>query len=242
MTEIKISFYYKKKTLYRIMSSLIVIPFRKREEQLQKFLHDIIPLFMKHLSNFKVVVMEQADDKPFNRGALMNIAFKEYKGKYDYIITNDVDIFPKEETVKKYYTMKKNVVRIHCAHHNSCGGICKISSKVFSMCNGFPSDIWGWGVEDRSLFFRLRTFDVDVGDVIYPPVTLLANPENENDEETNKPLINRRRRLKENQMFKKADLENRKKYYFKSGLNTVEYKIIQITKLHKHVDLIKINF
>lgn len=224
------------------MSSLIVIPFRKREEQLQKFLHDVIPLFVRHLKNFKVVVMEQGDDKPFNRGALMNIAFNEYKNKYDYIITNDVDICPKEETVRKYYTMKKDVVRIYCAHRESCGGICKISSRVFSMCNGFPSNIWGWGVEDRSLYFRLRTFNILVGDVIYPPVRLLGNPENENDRQKKKSLINHHRRQIENKMFKRATIDKRKNYYFKSGLNSLDYKIVEIKKLHKHVDLIKIIF
>ena len=232
----------KKKTLYRIMSCLIVIPFRKREEQLRQYLKEVLPLFMKHLNKFKVVVMEQGDDKPFNRGALMNIAFKEYKNKYDYLITNDVDILPTEETVKKYYTMKKDVVRIYCAHQESCGGICKIKSNVFSRCNGFPSDIWGWGVEDRSLYFRLRTFNILVGDVIYPPVKLLGNPEDENTKQIKKLFINHRRRQIENQMFRRANLEKRKTFYYKSGLNSLQYTIIQKKEIHKHVDLIKIIF
>jgi hypothetical protein len=224
------------------MSCLIVIPFRKREEQLQKFLKDVIPLFVKHLNQFKVVVMEQGDEKPFNRGALMNIAFKEYKNKYDSIITNDVDIFPTEDTVKKYYNLQQDVVRIFCAHKESCGGICKINSKIFSMCNGFPSDIWGWGVEDRSLYFRLKTFNVVVNSVIYPPVKLLENPENENNKQIKKNFINHRRRQIENQMFRRANLEKRKNYYFKSGLNTLQYTIVERKQIHKHVDLIKIIF
>ena len=110
------------------------------------------------------------------------------------------------------------------------------------MCNGFPSNIWGWGVEDRSLYFRLRTFNILVGDVIYPPVRLLGNPENENDRQKKKSLINHHRRQIENKMFKRTAVDKRKNYYFKSGLNTLDYKIVEIKKLHKHVDLIKIIF
>lgn len=224
------------------MSCLIVIPFRNRNEQLQQFLKEVVPLFQKHISHFKVVVMEQADTNLFNRGALMNVAFKEYKNKYDYIITNDVDIFPTEETVKQYYNKKEDVVRIYCAHKESCGGICKMKSTVFSLCNGFPSDIWGWGVEDRSLYFRLKTFNVTVKDVIYPPVKLLKNPENEYETVKKKSYINHRRRQKENRMYRNICSNQRKKYYFQSGLNTVQYRIVEKKKLHKHVDFIKIIF
>ena len=43
-------------------------------------------------------------------------------------------------------------------------------------------------------------------------------------------------------MFKRATIDKRKNYYFKSGLNSLDYKIVEIKKLHKHVDLIKIIF
>lgn len=224
------------------MSSLIIIPYRDRKNQLQEFLNEVVPLFEKHLSRFKVVIVEQGDDKPFNRGALMNIAFKEYGNKFEYIITNDVDTFPTEETVKNTYTQKGDVVRIFCAHRWSCGGICKIKSNVFSMVNGFPSDIWGWGVEDRSLFFRFNTFGINCGPLLRPSLKILDNAIENNEEDTSKFLINHNRRQYENYLYSKVNIKKRKQIYQKSGINTLHYKIIEKKNIKKNVELIKIIF
>lgn len=224
------------------MSSLIIIPYRDRKNQLQEFLEKVVPLFEKHLSRFKVVIVEQGDKKPFNRGALLNIAFKESMNKFEYIITHDVDILPTEETVKNTYSLDGDVIRIFCAHRWSCGGICKIRSNIFSMVNGFPSDIWGWGVEDRSLFFRLTTFGISCGPILNPSLTVLDNPKKENIEGISKLSINQDRRQYENYLYSKVNIKKRKQIYQKSGINTLHYKIVEKKNIKQNVELIKIIF
>jgi hypothetical protein len=61
--------------------NIIVIPYRNRESQLNFFIKNIVPLIQEHLPKSKILVIEQNEGKLFNRGALLNVAFKEYKIK-----------------------------------------------------------------------------------------------------------------------------------------------------------------
>lgn len=45
------------------------------------------------------MVIEQNEGKLFNRGAILNIGFKEYENKSKYFITHDVDINPSIEVI-----------------------------------------------------------------------------------------------------------------------------------------------
>jgi hypothetical protein len=54
--------------------NLIIIPYRNRQNHLKTFLESV-PEFKKHLSNFKLLVVEQTKGKEFNRGKLLNVGF-----------------------------------------------------------------------------------------------------------------------------------------------------------------------
>jgi len=54
--------------------NLIIIPYRNRQDHLKTFLKSV-PEFKKHLSNFKLLVVEQTKGKEFNRGKLLNVGF-----------------------------------------------------------------------------------------------------------------------------------------------------------------------
>lgn len=69
------------KTMY---NNVIVIPYRNRETHLSYYIENTVPLLQEHLPNSKVVVIEQTEGKLFNRGALLNVAFKEYENKTKY--------------------------------------------------------------------------------------------------------------------------------------------------------------
>ena len=76
--------------------NIIAIPFRNRDNHLKYFIDNTVPLIQQHLPNTKVVVIEQNKGKLFNRGAILNVAFKEYENKTKYFFTHDVDINPKK--------------------------------------------------------------------------------------------------------------------------------------------------
>ena len=87
--------------------NIIAIPFRNRDKHLEYFIKNTVPLFQEHLPNSKVVVIEQKEGKLFNRGALLNVAFNEYKSKTKYFFTHDVDINPTKKCIEEYLGVTK---------------------------------------------------------------------------------------------------------------------------------------
>jgi hypothetical protein len=59
------------------MHNIILVPYRKREKHLSYFIEKTVPLLQKHLDNLKIIIIEQNNNKLFNRGLLLNIGFKE---------------------------------------------------------------------------------------------------------------------------------------------------------------------
>ena len=140
------------------MSTILIIPYRDREEHLKYFKNNAIPLLKKYIPDIKIIVAEQVAGKPFNRGKLLNAGILEYVASNDsYIITHDVDAIPSEALIKQYYTIKpEEILRLVSPHSTSFGGIMKFNKDVFIKMNGYPNDIWGWGIEDRALFYRSK--------------------------------------------------------------------------------------
>ena len=141
--------------------NIIAIPFRNRDRHLEYFIKNTVPLLQQHLPNTKVVVIEQTDGKLFNRGALLNIAFKEYQNKTRYFFTHDVDLNPTKKMIEEYYIKEVNntdVLGIYTSQCNTLGGIIKINNSTIHKINGFPNDIWGWGIEDKILQNRAEYY------------------------------------------------------------------------------------
>lgn len=70
------------------MSLSIIVPYRDREEHLKIF----IPYMRSYLPDAEILIVEQVDDKPFNRGKLLNIgAMNTTKSHY---VFHDIDLLP----------------------------------------------------------------------------------------------------------------------------------------------------
>jgi len=69
------------------MRPTFIIPYRNRKEHLQRLAPHLLPIG-------EVVVIEQADNRPFNRGKLLNIGFAIARETMDYCIFHDVDMIP----------------------------------------------------------------------------------------------------------------------------------------------------
>lgn len=131
----------------------IVIHYRNRKEHLDAYLSKIQSY--KTQTPYELIVVEQDDGKPFNRGLMKNIGFTLRHPESDYVIFNDVDIIPTEQMFQEY--MKKNeVCRYLSGHHGCMGGVVGYHHKCFENTNGFPNVIFEWGVEDRILFYRTK--------------------------------------------------------------------------------------
>jgi len=222
--------------------NIIVIPFRDRETQLQYFIKHSVPVIQKHLPNSTIVVVEQDDKKPFNRGALLNVAFAEYSLDTDNFITHDVDINPRKEIMKYYRNpLKTDYVRAILSPELCLGAIVKIQSNTICNINGFPNHHWGWGAEDKALQNRCEFYGVK-------RESILTHHDKTRDDQYFK-CFDEYERIKHdfnckywynfhvwNQMtdvMKKEDIDA-------EGINTLEYDITEKIFIHPLVELIKV--
>jgi hypothetical protein len=80
----------------------LIVPYRDRPVQLRKFLLYIHKFLQLQLVHYKIIVVEQTDEEPFNRGKLLNVGFTEAikQGWFHCFIFHDVDLLPGELAFK----------------------------------------------------------------------------------------------------------------------------------------------
>lgn len=226
-----------------MFNNIIAIPFRNRDAHLDYFIKNTVPLIEEYLPNSRVVVIEQNQGKLFNRGVLLNVAFKEYKNKTNYFFTHDVDLNPTKKCIQEHYmkdVSDNDVLGIYTSQCNTLGGIIKIRDSVIHKINGFPNDIWGWGTEDKALQNRAQYYKIN-------KITNLTNKEQHpeyllrfydvKDQE--------KQNLKQNthkhyHQFQTLNTEQKLKAILSSGLNNLKYTILERKMIHNIVELIKV--
>jgi hypothetical protein len=219
--------------------NIIVIPYRNREKHLDYFVKNTVPLIQTHLPTSKVVVVEQNEGKLFNRGALLNVGFKEYENKTKYFFTHDVNLNPTKEIIKTVYTKDINdMYRIKSAHYESLGGIIKAKHEIIFNINGFPNHIWGWGIEDRVLYYRCYIKDIKITNNTNDSFKILPHTSNAENYKNEKKIIS--------DIWRKPNIdslnkEEKEKLIQESGLNTINYKILSRKNIHDIVEIIKVD-
>lgn len=140
---------------------ILIVPYRDRLEHLQKF--------VEHYKMFKILVVEQANDKLFNRGKLFNVGFNE--SKENVTVFHDVDLLVHDLGCYLSFFDLKGAIHLSglCEQFNykvpyeTCfGGVTAFDANSFLKCNGFSNDFWGWGGEDDDLYNRTKLAGVNV--------------------------------------------------------------------------------
>ena len=57
----------------------VVVPYRNRRVHLNQFIPSISAHLTKQKIPYEIIVVEQADERPFNRGKLLNIGVEKAK-------------------------------------------------------------------------------------------------------------------------------------------------------------------
>ena len=223
--------------------NIIAIPFRNRDKHLEYFIKNTIPLLEENLPNSKVVVVEQNEGKLFNRGALLNVAFKEYENKTKYFFTHDVDINPTKKCIEEHYIKEVNdtdVLGIYTSCSNTLGGIIKIKDGTIHKINGFPNDVWGWGTEDKALQNRAEYYNIkkitNLTNKVEHPLYLLRFND-VNDRETKYTSQNTNKHYTK---FNTLNNEQKLQEIMSSGLNNLKYTILERKMIHNVVEVIKV--
>lgn len=143
----------------------IIVPYRDREAHLLQF----VPHMERFLGNVtpQVTVVAQADDKPFNKGALVNVGATLLRGSAGYVVCHDVDMLPLDSACD--YSLPESVTHLAGAaeqfdyrmpYLNYLGGVLAITLKAFERVNGYSNRYWGWGAEDDDMFLRLWCYGI----------------------------------------------------------------------------------
>jgi len=160
----------------------ILVPFREdgtgRSRQLAALIARLEVVF-PHPGQCVVVVAEQsADDKRFNRGQLLNVAFLHLRaahptwvGPATLYCCHDCDMLPAPALAKHYLRPMPGgggqsahsappAVRVlqagGCRYDTEAcfGGVTLYNEAGYLATNGYPNGFWGWGGEDNAQFLR----------------------------------------------------------------------------------------
>jgi len=216
--------------------TVIIVPYREREHQLDFFLKHSYPLISKHVSELEILIVEQTKGKPFNRGAVLNIGYKYYNVvEYDYV-AQDVDHNPRDDRTACQYSeeIHDNKILGIVTCEEGLGTVVKHKGALLEKINGYPNDYWGWGHEDANFENRCRFYDVDIDKRV-----VWGEHEKKNDLFIiYDDIDDRERNNKYGSTYigwKKKSDEQKKIEIFRTGLNTLKYNILEEKQLFHNV-------
>lgn len=217
--------------------TLVVVPYRDREKHLQVLTTAFLERYITTIPECDLCVVEQAPGKDFNRGLTKNIGGIYAKDHgYKYIIFNDVDCIPGDWILNNIYTNTDwDACRIYNAHKRCFGGVMKLTTDSFHICNGFPSDIWQWGVEDRALYYRyvINSMSISPWKKTRKYMNVLNHVKARGRVHRMQYGGGRNNRSQtEANIYKCGDKKKQLEYIQKSGINTSTYETSSISHQH----------
>jgi GT2 family glycosyltransferase len=207
------------------MKLAVIIPFRNREEHLKVFLEE----FPKkvNVKDYVIVVVEQYEEKLFNRAKLFNIGFDFIKDKVEYVCFHDVDMIPIQADYS--YTDIPIHMATNCSQFRNklpyigyYGGVCLLTNENFIKVNGFSNDYWGWGLEDDDFRNRIKKSGYSV-------------VRREGHYESLPHRMSTRVNKKNNRNKIHSEYN-----YIEDGLSNLEYKLLEEVKLNDFTIKIKV--
>lgn len=130
-------------------STAVIVVYRQREKQLQAFLTYIHNFLRKQQIHYRIFVVEQYDQKPFNRAMLFNIG-SIYASRLDFpcLILHDVDLMPMN--LGNLYVCSKrprhmcsslDKFRFNLPYYGLFGGVVSIATSQYQFINGMSNKV-----------------------------------------------------------------------------------------------------
>jgi hypothetical protein len=143
----------------------ILVPYRDRARHLEEFvphMERVLPV------PFQIILIEQFDDKPFNKGKLLNVGFSLLDPNTSCVCLHDIDMLP-----IAYCDYSARISTTHLAAHvehngfrlaypQYLGGVLIVTRADFLAVNGFSNRYWGYGEEDDDLWLRFQLSNISV--------------------------------------------------------------------------------
>ena len=160
----------------------VVVPYRAREAHLKIFVQMVRAYFARDKIDkdipYQVLVVEQENGLPFNRGALKNIGYTLGRDDSDYTCFHDVDYIPvwadyswsDTPVAIVWYGAESRPIRL--SHRDRgvrhdlnqfYGGAALAPNDLFAQVNGYTNAHWGWGPDDLDLKHRFTAAGIAMG-------------------------------------------------------------------------------
>jgi predicted glycosyltransferase involved in capsule biosynthesis len=135
-----------------------ITTYRDRERHKAEF----IKYYGKAYPETPIIIVEQADTKPFNRGALMNVGV-HYAKELTYFDLCDIDMIEEKHfnyplpQLPVLLASQASQFNYQMPYPEYFSGHVLMTRKHYELINGYPNTFWGWGGEDDEL--RRRVMD-----------------------------------------------------------------------------------
>jgi hypothetical protein len=136
----------------------IIVPYRDRDEHLMRFLPAMESSNLLEGIDYEILIVEQEEGKPFNRGKLLNVgAIQSHTASY--YCFHDVDMLPVVSDysyveVPTHLAAEAEQFDFKLPYQGYFGGVTLFDKHSFIKVNGYSNDYWGWGAEDDDIMFR----------------------------------------------------------------------------------------
>ena len=216
----------------------IVVPYRNRKEHLDKFLPAIESCSFLDGIDYEILIVEQEDGKPFNRGKILNVG-AAYSKNSTYYCFHDVDMLPISSDYSyvsspTHLASEAEQFGFKLPYNGYFGGVTLFDKHSFIRINGYSNDYWGWGAEDDDVMFRC------IAKGIRPARKIGRYSSLSHERVITQDLYNEN--LRKFFDFKNApSLEFINQKIDSDGLNTLAYELIEEQKLSDKATLIKVS-
>ena len=121
-------------------------------------LSQFIPYMRMYLPDATIVIVEQVNDKPFNRAKLINVGFLIMSP--EYFVAHDIDMIP----VNVNYMPRKGITQLASSkiqRHGYLGGVTMYDADTFRRAGGYHNEYWH-RAEDNCMRFNLKRLGIPV--------------------------------------------------------------------------------
>ncbi|XP_013421591.1 uncharacterized protein LOC106181686 [Lingula anatina] len=143
---------------------IIIIPYRDRWPHLLMWLDHYHPILRRQLVDYRVVVVEQYGNGTFNKGLIMNAAYREMRQRMDFdcVIFHDIDMLLENDnnmylcsSQPRHLSPAVSKFDYKLPYDELVGGVLMFPLSHFEMVNGYSNNYWGWGGEDDDMTNRI---------------------------------------------------------------------------------------
>ncbi|KAJ8729323.1 hypothetical protein PYW08_000904 [Mythimna loreyi] len=146
-----------------LFSVAIIVPFKNRHRQLDVFLPYIHNFLRKQNIHYRLYVIEQQDEKMFNKGILYNVGAKTAMlHKFPCVVLHDLDLLPVDAgnlyvctNEPRHMSASIDKFRFMLPYEELIGGVTALKTEQYVAMNGYSNRFQGWGGEDDDFQRRL---------------------------------------------------------------------------------------